>query len=371
MMRPYGRHLRARPAWWPDNEPWPPRRAYRPGNFGRRFFLYRVAAVLVFALVFGTIGLARLIASLAGQAGLSLPVPFLGVALFLIIVVLPAVFWGSMRGFGLPLSDIVAAADRVGKGDYSARLVERGPPFLRSVARAFNTMTTRLEAQERQRRDLMADVAHELRTPLSIMRGRLEGLADGVYPRDDTTLVQLLDETKHLERLVEDLRTLAHSESGTLKLQREVTDLGVLINDVVRAFAAAAQTAAVDLRVAIPGELPLVDIDAVRIREVLANIVANALRHTPRGGRVSIGAEVLPAGITVRVEDTGSGIHPDQVAKVFDRFAKGVDSSGSGLGLAIARNLVVAHGGEIRAESRLGEGTTMTFTLPMTRPDRP
>jgi two-component system OmpR family sensor kinase/two-component system sensor histidine kinase BaeS len=265
----------------------------------------------------------------------------------------------------MPMSTIVEAADRVGSGDFSVRLIERGPPFLRAIARAFNTMTSRLAAQEKQRRDLMADVAHELRTPLSVMRGRLEGLVDGVYQRDDATLAQLVDETKHLERLVEDLRTLAHAEGGTLKLQRESTDIGVLLQDVVRAFSAQADARGIDLTASAPGDLPLIDIDPVRIREVLANLIANALRHTPSGGRVTVSAEVTSDRLRVQVRDTGSGIHPGDLPKIFDRFAKGVDSTGSGLGLAIARNLVVAHGGEINAESQVGQGTTITFTIPV------
>jgi signal transduction histidine kinase len=196
------------------------------------------------------------------------------------------------------------------------------------------------------------------------MRGRLEGLVDGVYPRDDVTLVQLVEETKHLERLVEDLRTLAHAEGGTLKLKRESTDLEVLLQDAERAFAAPAQARGIDLRAETVSDLPLIDIDPVRIREVVANLMTNALRHTPAGGRVTVSAAIAGNRVRVEVRDTGSGIPPDQLPKIFDRFAKGVNSTGSGLGLAIARNLVVAHGGEIKAESQLGQGTAIAFTLP-------
>jgi signal transduction histidine kinase len=269
-----------------------------------------------------------------------------------------------MRGVGMPLGDIVSAAERVGSGDYSARLIERGPPFLRSVARAFNAMTARLEKQERLRRDLMADVAHELRTPLSIMRGRLEGIVDGVYARDDATLATLLDETKVLERLVEDLRTMAHAEGGTLTLQKESTDLGVLIGDVVRMFESQAQSDGVALRADAPTTLPLLDIDPLRVREVIANLVANALRHTPRGGRVDIVATAAPDALTIDVRDTGKGIPAEHLARIFDRFAKGDDSRGSGLGLAIARRLTEAHGGSIAAVSTVGAGTVMTVRLP-------
>jgi signal transduction histidine kinase len=320
----------------------------------------------MFALVFGSIGLARLAGALAERAGFDVPRQAIAFGVFLLVFVLvPTLFWGGMRRVGFPLGDIVGAAERVGRGDYSAKLIEQGPPFLRKVARAFNAMTTRLEAQEQLRRNLMADVAHELRTPLSVMRGRLEGLLDGVYTRDDAALEQLIDETKHLERLVEDLRTLAHAEGGTLKLQREPTDIGVLIHEVARAFDGAAKAKGVTLTTSQDGDIPLVDVDPFRVREVLTNLVANALRHTPAGGRIAIAAASASNRLRVEVEDTGTGIPPDQASKVFDRFAKGADSQGSGLGLTIARNLVTAHGGEISARNRSGAGASFTFTLPL------
>jgi two-component system OmpR family sensor kinase/two-component system sensor histidine kinase BaeS len=364
-MMPHRRYRHTPPPWWPDNERWPPVSDRDFAPIRRRFFLYRAGAVLIFALVFGAIGLARFLSAFAAGAGLSIPPPLISVAILALVFGVVFLFLGGMRRVGMPMSDIVEAADRVGSGDFSTRLIERGPPFLRSVARAFNTMTARLERQEKLRRDLMADVAHELRTPLSVMRGRLEGLVDGVYQRDDATLVQLVEETKHLERLVEDLRTLAHAEGGTLKLQRESTDPGVLLQDVVRSFAARAEANGIELTAATPADLPLVDIDPVRIREVIANLLANALRHTPRGGRVTVSAELAANRLRVAVQDTGSGIASEQLPKIFDRFAKGVDSTGSGLGLAIARNLVMAHGGEINAESVVAQGTTITFTLPL------
>lgn len=362
-MRPERR--RSCPPWWPDDEPWPPERTGIGWERGRRGFLLRAGVFFVPFLIFGTIGLTRLLRSIAEGAGLDIPPDLIRFAIFAVVFGAFMLFFGGMRRVGMPMGDIVEAAERVGSGDFSTRLIERGPPFLRSVARAFNTMTARLEKQERLRRDLMADVAHELRTPLSVMRGRLEGLVDGVYQRDDATLVQLVEETKHLERLVEDLRTLAHAEGGTLKLQRESTDIAVLLQDVVRSFAARADAGGIELSASSAPDLPLIDIDPVRIREVLANLLANALRHTARGGHVAVSAAVDQDRMRIAVRDTGSGISPEQLPKIFDRFAKGVDSTGSGLGLAIARNLVLAHGGEISAESVVAQGTTVTFTLPL------
>ena len=169
-------------------------------------------------------------------------------------------------------------------GDYGVRVAERGPPPIRGLARAFNTMTERLGNHEQLRRNLMADVAHELRTPLTIIQGKLEGLLDGVYPRDDVQLTEVLGELHLLSRLIEDLRTLALSEADALKLEKELTDLGELARDVIRAFAAEASAQQVTLRIEAPAGLPLVMMDGVRIRQVLNNLLSNALRHTPAGG---------------------------------------------------------------------------------------
>ena len=355
-----------RPPWWPDNEPWPPPRRGPYGHWGRRAFLFRMGGFLVFLIMFSGFGLAGLLSAIAARTGIELPRQMVAlVVIGFFVLVFPLLFFGGMRRVGFPLGDIVGAADRVGRGDYSARLLERGPPFLQKVARAFNAMTARLETQERLRRNLMADVAHELRTPLSVIRGRLEGLLDGVYVRDDATLELLIEETKLLERLVEDLRTLAHAEGGTLRLQREPTDIGVLIHEVARSLEVGARSRQVELSASQAGDLPLLDVDPFRIREVLTNLVTNAIRHTPAGGRIAIAAKAESNQLCVEVADTGSGIPPEDLTKVFDRFAKGADSHGSGLGLAIARNLIAAHGGEIAARNRPEGGAVFTVTLPV------
>lgn len=281
------------------------------------------------------------------------------------LFILIALFRRLMGRFGFPLGDMVEAADRVAAGDYSTRTPERGPHWMRTMARAFNSMTSRLEVQDRQRRDLMADIAHELRTPLAVLQGRLEGMLDGIYPRDEGQLAAILQETRMLARLVEDLRTLAHTESGTLTLQKESTDFGILLNDTAESFAAEAGERRIQLDVEAAASLPLLDIDPVRIREVLTNLISNALRHTSEHGRVSVTASAQPNAVLVAVSDTGHGIPAEGLPRIFDRFYKGHGSRGSGLGLTIARNLVVAHGGEIHAESVEGQGTRITFTLPV------
>ncbi len=325
---------------------------------GRSRFLRRVGCLFAVLLFLSAIGAASLLSlAVRGHVGI--------LAAAAAVIILLAIFFAGMRRLGFPLGDIVAAADRVAGGDFSTRVAERGPPSLRSVARAFNSMTGRLQAQDQQRRNLMADIAHELRTPLTVIQGRLEGLLDGVYPRDDGRLNEVLDDTRVLARLVEDLRTLANSESGVLTLQKEPSDLAMLIHDAASSLSAAAGRHGVTLRVENSTELPLVEIDPVRIREVVTNLLSNAIDHTGDGGVVAIAAQQIDGGIAVKVSDTGSGISQEDLPRIFDRFFKGLESHGSGLGLTIARNLLVAHGGEIRAESRVGQGTTITFTLPL------
>ncbi|HEY3569548.1 MAG TPA: HAMP domain-containing sensor histidine kinase [Thermoanaerobaculia bacterium] len=211
--------------------------------------------------------------------------------------------------------------------------------------------------QDRLRRQLMADVAHELRTPLAILQGRIEGLLDGVYPRDESHLGELLEETRHLSRLVEDLGTLAHAEAGALELRKETVDLGDLIRDVVASLPRPVVVVA-------PTDLPAVEADPVRIRQVLLNLLSNALRHTPEAGKISIEVQPRPRQILLRVRDNGSGVAPEDLPRVFERFQKGTGSGGSGLGLAIARKLVLAHGGDIGIESAPGKGTEVTVSLP-------
>jgi two-component system OmpR family sensor kinase/two-component system sensor histidine kinase BaeS len=270
---------------------------------------------------------------------------------------------GSMRRFASPLHAVMDAADRVADGDYGVRVQEYGAPPMRALAHSFNTMTERLQNADRLRRNVMADVAHELRTPLSVLQGRLEGLIDGVYPRDDRQLIELLEETHVLSRLIEDLRTLALSDAGALPLQKEPTNLADLVNDVVRSMQPEADRQRVSLGSS-SIETVMVDLDPVRIREVLTNVLSNALRHSAAGGSVTVSVDEKNTSAAVMVRDEGEGMSPEEVARMFDRFYRGERSRGSGLGLAIAKSIVTAHGGEIRASSEVGKGTALQFTLP-------
>jgi two-component system sensor histidine kinase BaeS len=288
----------------------------------------------------------------------------------IIVMVAVGIIAGLLRGTigaARDLDRMVAATRRVEDGDYTVRVGKTQSDLqpVQELARGFDTMAARLQADEAQRRSLLADVSHELRTPLAIITGNLEAIVDGVYPPDAAHLAPILDETRVLERLIDDLRTISLSEAGMLPLHPEPTDPDLLIADVARSFRPAAEAASVEIVTEIADDLPIVDIDPVRIREVLANLVANGLRHTPAGGRVTIAGRAAAGTLVLGVADTGPGIDPEIVPHVFDRFVKGADSRGSGLGLANARGLVEAHGGTISVESPAGGGTTFLVALPL------
>lgn len=337
-----------------------------PHGRARYFRRAGVAAFLILALsVWGFASLVRLAAQHFGLTPVSAETA--GFILIGVWIAAMSMLLGmGGRRFVRPLRDIMDAADRVAGGDYAARVNECGPPPIRSMAASFNTMTERLQHNDELRRQLMADVSHELRTPLSIMQARIEGLLDGLYPRDDARMEELLEETRVLSRLVEDLRTLALSEAGALELQKETTDLTILITETARAFDGEAAAKKIGIRTHTDSDLPLLEIDPLRIREVLTNLLANALRHTPENGTITVDAAAIADGVAISVSDSGAGISPESLPHIFERFTKGPESHGSGLGLTIARNLVEAHSGRIRAESALGKGTSISFTLPTT-----
>ena len=335
----------------------------------RRFGCFVLLLSLVFVSI-GVIGLwiiGSLLGLVSGDGG------FLSdLARAALVVILfaggAAILFGIRlaRGVGPPLDALVEATGRVERGDYTARVPEvtRGPRELRHLSRAFNTMTSRLEADEAQRRRLLADVSHELRTPLAVIQGNAEAIMDGVYPADAEHLGTILDETRVLSRLIEDLRTLSLAEAGTLTLHREPTDLSILAAEVGRSFEQLAGVSGARIEADLPDDLPLLDVDPIRLREVLANLVANALRYVGAGGTVRIAGRATPSEVELEVVDDGPGIPADLLPTVFDRFAKAPESRGSGLGLAIARAIVEAHGGRISAESAPGTGTTIRIVLP-------
>jgi signal transduction histidine kinase len=323
----------------------------RPG-FG---CLFGVLFVVVVTSVVTAVG------SILSRLG---PVPVV-IAAIAVVVVIAALARGT-AGAARDLDTMVAATRRVEDGDYGVRVgrTHSDLPPIQELARGFDTMAARLEADEEQRRTLLADVSHELRTPLAVITGNLEAVLDGVYPPDPAHLAPILDETRVMGRLIDDLRTIALSEAGTLPLHPEPTDPDVLIGEVLGAFTPGAAAAGVTLTTELTDDLPIIDIDPVRIREVLSNLVANALRHTPAGGTVTIAGAASASSVLLVVRDSGPGIDPALLPHVFDRFVKGAESRGSGLGLAIARGLVEAHGGTISVDSTAGGGTTFRVELP-------
>ncbi len=284
---------------------------------------------------------------------------------FPIVLLIGFVAFGRLiRRTAKPIGDVMDAAGRIADGDLSARAPVHGPWDVRNLAGAFNRMADRLERNERQRRDLLADVAHELRTPLSVIRGRVEGMRDGLYEADAEHLELIEQETDVLARLLGDLQLLSNAEAGALPLHRERLEPMELVDAAVAAYRAQADEAGVALETRSEEGVPPLDVDRVRIGEVLSNLVSNAIRHTPAGGKVTVAVAHSGEDVAFEVSDTGAGIPSDELPTVFDRFAKSPESRGAGLGLAIAKSLVQAHGGTISAESEPGRGTTMRFVLP-------
>ncbi len=289
--------------------------------------------------------------------------PWFGLVLVLLVIAF-LLFGRFVRKTTRPIGEVMDAAARVAEGDYSARAGVHGPPDVRDLARAFNRMAERLEINEEQRRNLLADVAHELRTPLSVIRAHVEGMVDGVYEPSAEHLSLVADETGVMGRLLDDLQLLSNAEAGALRLHRERLEPDELLTSAEAAFSTQADEAGITLVVDAGEGLPAVDVDRIRIGEVLANLVSNALRHTPAGGRIALAAARDDEGVAFSVADTGEGIAEEELAHVFDRFARAPESRGSGLGLAIAKGLVQAHAGTISAESEPGRGTTIRFVLP-------
>lgn len=285
------------------------------------------------------------------------------VALVLVFLVMGVGFRGIRRMTG-PMDNLIQAARRIEKGDYSAGVPEYGPPEMRSVARAFNAMSARLKVTDEQRRSFLADVAHELRTPLSVIRGQAEGIADGLYPADAAHIEPILDATRGLEVLVEDLRTLVLTDAGSLVLNREPVDPAVLVHDVLASFKTQAEAAGVTLTGDLDYGVPTVEVDPARMRSALANVISNAIRHTPPGGSVKVGVQSVEGQVVIGVTDTGEGIPAKLLPRVFERFVKAPNSTGSGLGLAIVHDIVTAHGGKVDIDSIEGVGTSVRMTLP-------
>jgi signal transduction histidine kinase len=286
--------------------------------------------------------------------------------------VIAAVILGGAiaRRLTAPLRHMSEAAARVGGGDLSGEVPVSSQDEFGNLAQAFNTMTADLRRLEESRRLLVADIAHELGTPLSILQANLEGMLDGVVEANPDRLAALHTQVRLLARLVEDLRDLSLAQAGRLVLDRRPADLAALVADVVAVVVPHAAEKHVKLAVAPAGDFPPVPVDRDRMMQVIHNLLDNAIRHTPEHGTVAVALEGLPEGVRLSVADTGPGIPPEEMERIFDRFYR-LDSSrsrasgGTGLGLAIVKSIVEAHGGHVEVASRRGEGSVFSVTLPL------
>jgi len=290
-----------------------------------------------------------------------------------------AVIIGALisRAIASPLASLAQAARAFSARQWNQRANLKGTQEIVEVSQAFNNMAESLQQAEINRRNMTADIAHELRTPLSVIQGNLRAMLDNVYPMERSEIATLYDETRLLSRLVDDLRVLALAEAGQIELKPQPMDAGPFLRAVAEQFATAADVHEVQLHMVPMTEPAMVVADGDRAGQVLRNLINNALRHTPAGGRITLsaqpdGASTNAAHLRISVRDTGEGIALEDLPHVFDRFYRGDksrtrSSGGTGLGLAIAKSLIEAMGGRIGVESQAGQGSEFWFTLPLAR----
>lgn len=346
-----------------SHSPQPPRRR------GRRFFPFAFFFFGIFSLFFG--GMAAILywafTEYSGFRNIWLLICAAPVAVMVLAIF--TMFTMYMR-FGKPLGEIFNAIDSVSEGNLKVRVKENKSDMFSELIKRFNKMVDELERADQQRRNLTADIAHELRTPLHIIQGNLEGVLDKVYEPTSEHINNTLDETKLLARLVEDLQTLSLAETGQLPLHPTRFLLADLIADLTSSFSSQAKEQGVDLSSRIDNPALELNADYDRLNQVLSNLVSNALRHTLQGGRITVEAESIQGqerSVRIRVKDSGVGIASEDLPFIFDRFWRGdrsrTNRSNSGLGLAITKQLVLAHKGEIKVESELGNGTTFIIEI--------
>jgi two-component system OmpR family sensor kinase/two-component system sensor histidine kinase BaeS len=292
-----------------------------------------------------------------------------------LIVILGALL---SRRLSAPLQRLADAARAVAAGDLEHQVETGGSVEVAQVGEAFNEMTAALQEAETLRQNMVADVAHELRTPLSVLQGNLWAILNDAYPLDKAEISRLYDETRLLSRLVEDLRELALADAGELNLDLGPTDVAQVIHHTVDSLALPAEAQEVSLSAQLPDDLAPVQADPDRVAQVLRNLLVNALQHTPPGGSVTVSAATKTKAVEIAIADTGEGISPEDLPHVFERFWRADPAraraetggeeplaGGTGLGLSVAQSLVRAQGGRIWVESTLGKGTVFRFTLPL------
>ncbi len=277
--------------------------------------------------------------------------------------------WMS-RTLTAPLNRLAEAARALGKHDLSQRVTVQGSQEISELGQTFNQMAEQLERAEQLRQNLLADVSHELRTPLTALEGSLRATLDHVYELDEERLARLYSQTRHLTRLVEDLRVVAQAEARRLPLHLQPIDIRQIMTETVEIFSYSAEERDITLTSKLPSHLPLMQADEARIRQVLHNLLANALRHTPSGGTVTIFAQPQPKSVQISITDSGEGISAEHLPHLFDRFyrtdkARSRDKGGTGLGLAIVKAIIEAHGGQVSAKSEgIKKGSTFMIDLP-------
>jgi signal transduction histidine kinase len=330
----------------------------RPLDFLRSIKLK--LGVVIVAAVAVTVG----VVTLGERLGLSPLITGLAAALLALGVVQVLA-----HGMTSPLRQMVTAARAMAHGDYSRRITSTSRDEVGELARAFNTMASELEAVDRMRRDLVANASHELRTPIGALRARLENLVDGVEPMDVAALDEMLRQVERLGALVEQLLDLSKLESGTAPLERRSVAARALLERVAADWREpAGERDVLLLTSTAPPDLRL-RVDEQRLGQVLSNLVSNAVRHSPDGGRIQVDVSARPQHLRIAVTDQGPGIAPEEVERVFERFyrsdrARSADRGGAGLGLAIARWIVELHGGTIHAEQAEPSGCRMIVELP-------
>ncbi|KXK12734.1 MAG: integral membrane sensor signal transduction histidine kinase [Chloroflexi bacterium OLB14] len=338
---------------------------------GRRFFPF--FPIFLFVSIFfigGTAALFYLLFSeYVGVRNIWLLVCGAPFVVFIIIII--TIFNLYMR-FGKPLENLFKTINSVSEGNLSARVPESKSDMFSELIVRFNKMIDELERADKQRRNLTADIAHELRTPLHIIQGNLEGVLDGVYKPTDEHINNTLDETKLLTRLINDLQTLSLAESHQLPLHPTRFLVADLIHDLTSSFSSQAKSLGIHLESNIKDATLEINADYDRLNQVLSNLISNAIRHTPKDGKILVETESVISqerGVRIIVKDSGQGIASEDLPFIFDRFWRGDKSrSGrinSGLGLAIAKQLIEAHHGTIEVKSEVGKGSEFIIELPL------
>ena len=296
---------------------------------------------------------------------LILPIGTISLVLAVFLVMVATLL---VRRFVNPLADVIYAAQEVAGGNLRTRIPMEGPQDLQSLSESFNEMAASLERHDRERRDMLADIAHELRTPLSVIRGRLEGIVDGIYPENGSQVSTALEQTYLLQRLVDDLHVLTLTETRQLPFDKRKVNLGSLVERILEMFSA--EAAEKNIMLAFPEKKGDLDgfVDPQRFEQVIGNLIGNSLRYVPEGGKIWVTANSTRDGVSITVNDTGPGIPDEDLPFIFDRFwrkekSRARASGGTGLGLAIARQLIEAQGGSIEAQNLPGSGLQVIIKI--------